>query len=685
MRVPDITKLYRWPTADFAVVILSALMAFLVFSLMNKYMFPVPILPQIFGFIILTFVPGFIIFRILNIYEINRPLNIILIVGLSITFITFIGFVLNEIGLIFDYRTITFNHLFISIILLLSALCFLCIFLDKGSYGIEYIDVNLLQLNILVLVPTVAIMGSFLLNNFQSNKISIITILIISMLPFLYAYRKYHIPIIWSAAVSILLLSHLVSSHLWSWDIHYQFYYANLIMERNFWDPNLSSSSNSLISIILLAPIYSILLDLDLIWVYKIIYPILFSLVPIGIYIIVRDQSDDDIVAFFSSFIFIFYYGFFKDMVDKQFIAELFLILALTIMTIHNPKTKILAIAFVFMMIVSHYVVSYIVLFSLFIVLTIAFILRIHKDISIRFLGLAIIFFLGWFTYVSQAEVLEHIIYTFKDIEIGSLFTGDRSGVGYLYLSSPSLVWTAYKGINALILIFIYLGLTKFFMSSIKSPEIFKSRSLVFMAVPFSIFLFIQAFAAFNLGFDRALQIALVILSPFFVFGFMFIINSIDRLHSIHLRNNKYVFLSIFLCVLFLFDSGLIHERTGNSLPYSIALAEEHKYPDWNVYNSDEVNGVRWLKSHGKDYKISVLNPWSVLKNRDALLLMDFNSKDNLIILTEMQKNFEKSFLYLGGNNKDGGVNYNPFLPRVMTQSNKLYCSTNSDIYLISC
>src|SRR5208337_1305537 len=87
---------------------------------------------------------------------------------------------------------------------------------------------------------------------------------------------------------------------------------------------------NSVLSTAIFAPILSKIGNLDIAWLFKVVYPVLYSLVPVALYQLFRKQTSD-IVAFLSSFYFVTVLTFSMEMLSlpRQEIAELFLVLVL--------------------------------------------------------------------------------------------------------------------------------------------------------------------------------------------------------------------------------------------------------------------------------------------------------------------------------------------------------------------
>ncbi|MCX6010286.1 MAG: DUF2206 domain-containing protein, partial [Chloroflexi bacterium] len=121
---------------------------------------------------------------------------------------------------------------------------------------------------------------------------------------------------------------------------------------------------NSCLSITMLAPVYSLLLNIDGIWMFKTIYSLLFALVPLILFHIFSQQMSPK-KAFLAAFFFLAVPTFSLEMISlcRQQIAELFL--ALVILLLVDRKLSLmpkltLAIIFAASTIVSHYSLGFI-------------------------------------------------------------------------------------------------------------------------------------------------------------------------------------------------------------------------------------------------------------------------------------------------------------------------------------
>lgn len=647
---------------------------------------------QILGFLIISFLPGFIILRLLKIDEKSNILNILLVISTSIFFSTLLGLSLSLIGYSLNIKLLYPVNILIAYNLILIPLLIL-----SNKYKIHnnlYLEFNLIQIAIIVLIPFFAIFGTYILNYFNVNIINCALIIIISIMPFLFRYKKYHSLIIWVSSISILFSTQLVSDYLWSWDIHYQYYSASLVLNNNIWNYNLPSDANSLITVVLLGPIYSFLTETSLIWIYKIVYPFLFSFVPLGIYYLVKDQFNSSKIAYFSAFVFMFYYGFFKDMIDKQFIAEIFLILILIVLLSKNSKLRnILIIPFVLMLPLTHYGVSYIFLICLIPTAIILFAFKEKEQVSITIIIFAAVSIISWHIYTSEGSVFTNII------SIGNHITSSitdiianpetRTGAAYLTKQTPSLVWAIYKIMNASLLFFMAVGTIKLCLSLLNSGKKFvKSKFYSIISIIFVFFIVFQIFSNSSLGMDRGLQISLVVLSPLIVIGFIqtvFYLKKVIRIKNINLNTNFNI-LAIFLCIFFIFSSGLANFSVGDNLPYSVNL---NKNSEWHVYSPSEVAGIKWSRNYKDNITLGVLNPWRSIKSRDGSLTSGYYSKNEIYAFSPDSIKIKNKYLFMGNTTLDAfkmgdlviDLKKRPIYGSIM-QSNKIYTSEDSTIYL---
>lgn len=375
-----------WKFSQFIKLILIIQFAQLILVGFNIKGIYIPIIVQLIGFIYLTFIPGYLILRILKMHEIGNVKSLLYSVGLSIISWMFIGFIINmTLPLIGINNPLSIIPLTISTTIYMLILSVMSYIRDNDfnlPHKIDTTTFNTSTFLFLSFIPFVAIFGSYSLTTYHSNIISMFLLVLIALTFILVVFdvitKKWYVFTVWIVSISLLFVSSLISPYVWGWDIQNEYYLANLVMHFSYWNSTLPDAYNSMLSIVMLAPIYSLLTDLRLDYVLKIIYPFLFSLVPVGLYKIYHTQIDNSKIAFISVFLFISFNSFYIELLGltREMIAELFLVLVLLIILNRNLKTNLIILMIIFSMglVVSHYSTTYffiIVLIGVTILITI--------------------------------------------------------------------------------------------------------------------------------------------------------------------------------------------------------------------------------------------------------------------------------------------------------------------------
>ena len=194
------------------------------------------------------------------------------------------------------------------------------------------------------------------------------------------AYRSIKTPsisvsfpiLIYIISVALLLHISLITPYLIGYDVHTEHFIYSEVMENHYWgNPSLEDSNlNPMLSITILPALFSIVLNLDGNMIFKVVYPLIFSFLPVVLYSVYNKISytKHNIIAFFAVLYVLFIVTYYTEMIGlaRQQVAELFL--ALTLLVIFSDpvlvKRRVLCIIFLFSMVVSHYAIT-----SLFLIL----------------------------------------------------------------------------------------------------------------------------------------------------------------------------------------------------------------------------------------------------------------------------------------------------------------------------
>lgn len=348
------------------------------------------VIRQINGFILVTIVPGILLMRILRIHNINISESIVYTVGLSLALIMFSGaaitFILPQIKIgqpLSSYPIITTLVIEIAVLMPIAWLR------DRKYSNNSTFRCNLhTYLNpilFLLLLLALVVLGTKINDLMGNNVILIICLLAISAIIvfsfFINTAQSGIFPFaVFIISLCLLFQTTLMSPYLVGTDIYTEYGYFRGVEVNGLWDYSIANPVNSCLSIVILAPYYSSVLDISGIWVFKTIYPLLFSLVPVVIFRIFRLQTGAN-SAFLATFFFMIMPSFSLEMISlcRQQIAELFFVLSIFLLVENKLKIRhklALFIIFNLCVTVSHYSLAFINLAYLVLLLPLIWIIR---------------------------------------------------------------------------------------------------------------------------------------------------------------------------------------------------------------------------------------------------------------------------------------------------------------------
>lgn len=706
MKLDNPFQMNDWKLKKFLLVILSLQLA--VWGCIGLELLGIStlILRPIVSFFYLIFVPGILILRLIKLHDLGNIETLVYTIGLSITTLMFTGFFMNTFYPLFGIPDpISLRYLILTMSFFILALSFLCYMTDDKVYHASLLDLKYFfstKVLYLCAIPLLAILGTYLMNYYQCNILLIILIVLIALtVYFTVAYNL--IPntlyplVLFSISVSLLFHKSLISSYLTGWDIHIEYYMSNLVVADSYWNSQLPSNVNAMLSIVMFAPIYSKISGMDLIWIFKIIYPLIFSLVPVGLYRIFQKGINDQL-AFLSSTFFISYFGFFVEMnqLARQQIAEFYFMLLILLFFdegLNKVGRSILLIIFTFSIVVSHYGLSYIYLASLVLVILTCtsysrLIIKNHYRtvISSNIVLLTIVFTLVWYMYISNSssfnifvQISNHIL---NSVNTELFNTNSVEGLQIIAKQEKSQLYLIYKYLHIICQSFISLGLF-FLIFNLKNFK-FEKEYVFFCIVYYLILLccLTLPYFASALNTSRLYQISLIILSPLCVIGGLFSLNLFCNIlgqYGVRISKDNIVkYFSIFLVIYLFFNTGLIFELFKDQ-PYSISLNRSLEYP---CFTEQEVVGAKWI-SEVKNNNIVYANHYR------NLLLRGFNPDEKYGIFSSNLNIQKGSYIYLGKYMLNEIVTLksssNSYIchDNIISGENKIYDNMGSQIYII--
>lgn len=598
--------------------------------------FNIPVARQVIGFIYLTFVPGIIISKLLRLGSSSWPRRILFSAGFSVAFLLFAGLLINIVSRAFGFfQPLSVIPLVVTLSLVISLLAFFsCFGKDVGSSPISIGPKSVLSLVFLLCLPAMAIVGALLMNFTGNNSILLLVLAAISVLFSVGAfskkltYPKIYVFIVLVIALALLFHSAFVSNYVMGNDVQLEYYVFNVTIRNRFWNSTLPQfwdetygRFNSMLSVTILPAIYYAVLDMDPTWVLKIIYPLIFSLVPVGLFLIYKPYIGMK-RAFFSVFLFMAQLTFYTEMIglSRQMIGELFLVLLFMVLLSRKMdqfKSNLCFIVFGAALVVSHYAVSYIFIIFIAFAWVSSYIYRRSSRLN---LALVILFFaiaFSWYIYTSNAGSFESFL-SFGNSVVGSMgdffnFGSRSEGVlkGIGLASSPTPLNTVSRVIAYAVQAFIVLGF--FSVLTKRTNTGFSSDYIAFAWVSISLLaanVLLPRFAQ-TLNVERFYHISLFFLAPFFVIGAEVFIGvltdflskrrfiSRQRLgREVHWK--PAILLLAVLVSYFLFQTNFIYEVAGQTEIWSVPLRGKRLdalllYGSFGYVDEFDVFGARWL------------------------------------------------------------------------------------------
>lgn len=644
MQIANPLQMNDWRITKFFVIILAIQLALWGLIGLDAIGIHVPIARQLVGFIYLTFVPGVLLLRILKIHGIGNIETILYTVGLSIAILMFTGAFMNallpSLGIPGPISTVPLIIIIGTIVLILCGICYK---VDGDFQHPNFIDLkNVLSPPVLFLclIPFLTIFGTHAVNFYHTDSILLLTIALIPVIAALIGLdllisRKMLPFSVLIIAISLLLHNSLISMYAWGFDINTEIYLANLVKMHSIWDPTRYSTCNGMLSIVMLAPIYSTISDLSITWIFKIIYPFLFSLVPLGLYRVYQKQTDDKI-AFISCLFFMSIYVFYTEMLQlaRQQIAELFLVLLILVIINKNVnilKRSLLIIIFGVSLVVSHYGLSNIFMLCLipaWIMLVLAENPKIRKlinnflpnfgrengelapnpnhlkseDRSIKsaFVLLYITLALTWSIFISDSSVFNSIASIGERIisSISTNFFDPDSAQGLKMITAErgtrllSRISQVQNYLNQVLIMiggFILLLKSRAFKFE-REYTVFSELNLGLCFAGVSVPFFASA-----LNMTRLYQITLIFLAPICIIGGIGVMQGIVKLVGISWTDRHMAIsvkiLSIYFAIFLAYQSGIVF---GLADGFSGPLLVYNSSIDFPRFNDREVSGAMW-------------------------------------------------------------------------------------------
>jgi uncharacterized membrane protein len=589
-----------------------------------------PLARAAIGVAYLLFIPGLVIIKLLKLDSLGTLESVLYAVGFSVAFLMLAGLLINEfgglIGISFPLSTLPISLVVNTAVLVGAAAASLRRSPRKQPLQDKKISFTPAML-LLALIPALSAVGAYYVDATGSNIILLVTIIAIAGLftvgvltnrsPKIYAFA------IAMIALALLLHVSLISNYIlpYGGDSPVEMYVFDNTQMTSHWNSTFTFLSdeaygryNAMLSITVLPTVYSNMLGIDPTWVFKIIYPLIFALVPVGLYWLWQPYIGKKL-AFIAAFLFMAQSTFFTEMLalNRQMIGELFFVLLLLTLLNKNVRREGKFVAFAilsFGLIFSHYALAEIFLFLIFAAWATSVVYLKRPSFNLQ-LSMIIFFFVAmfvWYIYTSGAVVFQSFMTftSYISAQLGDFFNPASRGATVLaglgLTESPSLLNTVSRGFAYLTEIFIVLGVIALFTK--KSPFRFERDYIVFsvLTVAFLVMLTLIPGLANALSMTRFYHILLMILAPFCVVGMWLTAGYISR-HKQQMQQVVFIVLVIGILVpYFLFQTNFAYEVAG-AKSWSVPLSGYRMDPIqlYGYYGYIEpwsVHGAEWVSNY---------------------------------------------------------------------------------------
>lgn len=579
---------------------------------------PIDFLRAVAGFVLVAYIPGVLLLRIMRLHELGDLRTIFLAVGLSLALVMITGVLINFIypylGVFAPFSPTSIVPTFHAMLVLL---CMASYIRDRKDIPQPYIDTSGFAMPLMAFLVSIflfTIAGTVLINNTNDNLLVVLIICVVAFFFILVSNsetidaRAYPI-IIFFVSLCLLLRTSLISSNLVGYDDQIECFLSQRVLTDGQWDPSLTVTVNGMLSIVVLAPLLSIVCGIDIVWIIKVAYPVIFALVPVAIYWMISRETDNRRLAIVAVFLFISVFTFYEEMVTlaRQEIAEFFMVALLVIILQPGPNSRFesfFLVLFGFMLVVSHYGLFYIFLVMLLCVWVAEQVLgKKTTRLNIRYLLLYAVFAQLWYTYtaggINIGSLVSNVGNILRSIS-GDLFspvTAQGAALITKELASPMLLALRLSHLVAQGLIVIgvfYAGGRRGHVRLTRGFSLFSAVSLLMMIAAIGLPFFASSFNT-----TRLYHIGLVFLAPYCFIGASFFVWSMHRVlrrqrTEVQSLNAAIKGMSVFLAFFLLVNTGAL-SVVLNEQPVPVFLDTT---VDGTIYNEVEGSGANWLYDH---------------------------------------------------------------------------------------
>lgn len=625
----------------------------------------IPLFTPTIAVIQLSFIPGLLLCLLLRVHEsVQFSKLFVFSVGVSLVLSMLVALTVNEVFPMLGIPQplsrvpLSIGH-FGLVISLLSMVSFYPVdtvdFIPNKEYKKNSTVLLLLSL------PVTAVVVSYLLREHHVNYGVILFLILIALLPLVAIYqdKKYYALIVWTASLSLLLANSLSYNFIGPGGALESTVIRGVIV-RGVWAPEVAVQREYNLRLQLLHPAYVTLARVPLHDSFRIINPILISIVPLTLFLSFQKWFSGKI-AMLSAFYFMFAHQFYRILIanTRTSTAILFFSLFLLLLAseeLSNTPWEALLMIFSLGLIFSHFGTGHLYLFAVIGVVSFRyagtvyhFLIKRHRPnqknrITIYFGVLLFVFIIFWDSFISGnllaiIKPLERLVTSLVELN----FYSESTDASQDLAGKKDATMVAIRYLYLLSIGFISLGILRTGIRFLSFRDVdmeFFGGSLTLFSI---IALGASPFAA-SFNFSRTYIIVLVLLAPFVVYGFQ---SMVEFLFYV-IPDGGVGFQSVdvfpvFLLVFFLFTSGIVsatltHENSTNVIVDKPRIIEDGSPKmQYKLFRDDPTHcdqqATTWLwKMRGEESTIYKGNPphthefaLSIPVNKKARVLKTLN------------------------------------------------------------
>lgn len=482
--------------------------------------------------------------------------------------------------------------------------------------------------------------------------------------------------VVFSLAVAVLLHRNLLSDHVIGADIQATYFLAQEVARVGYWSPELGGTLISIPVVSAVPVAVSAVTGIELVRTFTLVYLVLFSFVPVGIYYVCRDVFSEE-VGLFGALFFLFYHGSFYYTPGKQLLSGLFVVSLLLLYFRGAPGadgrhggltgtgTMATAAMLAVGLIATHYGMTYAIGVAFLVAAVLLGTARLGADelehgLPVRYPAVLLVAATAWYAYAADQVLatLASIPTSVFEQALAVLQLGALPGTGAGYAVRQTTPLDELRlGLYALFTLAIAVGLAWTTVREIRHLQGGEStRHLEFTVLALPLFALFAASYIFIVGLlaDRIYQMVLVVLAPYMVLGYRFGYGKLGAVGrrvktSAGLRGRfradggprtaertGWSLLAVLLASLFVLNSGMAFALAGTAQTSSFDRAAHDL-----VFDEDERTAAEWLRDRPEierqDYRAPPLD------HSDDVRIYTDSTTDQLLrsILPEQYYNVE--------------------------------------------